>query len=277
MGGLRKRLPITYWCFLVGACALAAVPPFSGFYSKDVVIEAVHLSAIPGAGYAYVCLLLGSFVTAFYIFRAFFMTFHGESRLLPEHQHDVREHGVMVLPLVLLAIPSFFMGMYWVKAAVFSDPGLLATSMTPIPSYQVLSQLAQDFPGVWGYVAHAVFTWPFWLSMAGILTAWVTCLRRPQVADSAAQRLPWAKSALVGQYGFDALNDWVFVRGVKRMSNFFFYFTDLKVIDSGMVDGSGRFVVSVSRVARRIQTGCLHHYVIVMVLGLVALLAWMIG
>ena len=276
MGGLKKHLPVTYWCFLVGACALAAVPPFSGFFSKETVIEAVHLSVIPGAHYAYVCLLLGSFVTAFYIFRALFLTFHGESRLPARAQGDIREHAVMVMPLVVLAVPSLLLGGLWLKAAVMSQPAALVSSLSPQPAYQVLRELALTFPGVWGTIVHAFVTWPFWLSMAGIATAWLTCLAQPQLADMTATRCVWVKRALVNQYGLDTFNDWVFVRGVKRMADFLFYYTDLKVIDGRMVDGSGRSVVSVARVVRRIQTGCLHHYVIIMILGLVALLAWMI-
>jgi NADH-quinone oxidoreductase subunit L len=138
MGNLKKYMPITYVTFLVGALALAAIPPFAGFYSKDVIIEAVGLSSIPGSGYAHVCLMLGSFVTAYYIFRAFFMAFHGRERMDKSLQLKLRESSWSVLiPLLVLAIPSIFLGVVAIKAMLFSWPGLMGHSIHVLPRYNV--------------------------------------------------------------------------------------------------------------------------------------------
>jgi NADH-quinone oxidoreductase subunit L len=106
MGGLKKYMPITYWTMMIGALALIGFPGFSGYFSKDSIIEAVHLSELPGAGFAYVMIISGVFVTAFYTFRMLFLTFHGEERM-DEHtrEHLKESPAVVIIPLVLLAIP----------------------------------------------------------------------------------------------------------------------------------------------------------------------------
>jgi len=276
MGGLRRYLPVTYVCFFIGACALAAVPPFAGFFSKDVIIEAVHVSSIPGAQYAYWCLLIGAFVTSYYIFRAFFMTFHGEERIPEEVRGHLREHGTMTFSLVLLSIPSVVLGGLLMKPFLFSGTGMLGSSVSVLSQYNVLTILAAHFHGVWPYLLHSVSTLPFWLSLLGVVAAWFGTLACPQFPAWLASRFGWLQSVLIHQYGFDAINDWVFVRGVRRLSGFLFHSTDLLVIDDKLVNGTGRLAVWISQIVRQIQTGYLYHYVAMMVLGLIALLLWMI-
>jgi len=121
MGGLKKYMPITYITFLIGSLSLAAVPGFAGFFSKDSIIEAVHEISIPGAGYAYFCLALGAFVTAFYAFRAFFLTFHTEERMDPHTREHLKESPwVVTLPLVVLAVPSVIIGAMLIKPMLFA-------------------------------------------------------------------------------------------------------------------------------------------------------------
>ncbi len=151
MGNLKKYLPITYVTFLIGSLALAAIPPFAGFYSKDAIIEAVHLSTIPGASYAYVCLILGSFATAYYTFRVFFLAFHTNERIdkhTAEHLHE--PSWTMTVPLILLAIPSVILGGLLVNKMLFSATPLLAQSIHVAPQYDVLGELGKDFHGI-GY------------------------------------------------------------------------------------------------------------------------------
>ncbi len=146
MGNLRKYLPITYVTFLIGALALAAIPPFAGFYSKDAIIEAVHKATIPGAGYAYVCLVLGSFATAYYMFRVFFLAFHTHERMdkhVREHLHE--PSWTMTLPLILLAIPSVLLGGILVNKMLYSASPLLATSIHVAPQFNVLAELGKNF------------------------------------------------------------------------------------------------------------------------------------
>src|SRR3990167_3013491 len=146
MGGLRKYLPVTYITFLIGALALCAIPPFAGFYSKEAVIEAVHLSRIPGAEYAYVCLALGSFVTALYTFRALFMTFHGKENFDAHTRAHVKESPkVVTWPLILLAIPSVFLGATFVYQFLYATPPLLGKAIYVAPQYNVLTIMADHY------------------------------------------------------------------------------------------------------------------------------------
>ena len=276
MGGLRKYLPFTYLCFLVGACALAAIPPFAGFYSKDVVIEAVKFSHIPGASYAYWCLLIGAFVTGYYIFRAFFMTFHGEERIPEDVKAHLKEYPSMIFSLIVLAVPSILIGAATVKWFVIDSPAMLGASVHVLPQYNVLAQVAQHFHDLLSYTLHALMTLPFWFALAGIFMAWFTTLGFPAFSERLLSRFSWIQKILLGQYGFDAFNNWFFVRGANVLSQFFYKVTDLRLIDGRMVNGSGRAVVRLSAVVRRLQTGYLYHYVIVMLVGLIAFLVWMI-
>ncbi len=276
MGNLKKYLPVTYITFLIGALALSAVPPTAGFFSKDTVIEAVHHSTLFGAEYSYIMLLIGAFVTAYYIFRAFFMAFHTKEKMDDHTRSHLKEHWVMLVPLILLAIPSLLLGLFITKQMLYDTPGFLGGGITVLPKYNVLAQMSAEFHGVWPMVVHAVYTLPFWFSIIGILSAWFTVTIMPKIGAVLEKRLSWLHRILVAQYGFDLLNNWVFVKGGRILSNFFYRVGDLKVIDSGMVDGSGRSVARVSSMLRKLQSGYLFHYVFVMIIGLLGFLIWLI-
>lgn len=277
MGNLRKVLPITYITFLVGALSLSAIPPFSGFYSKDAIIEAVErASMIPGAHYAYICLLLAVFVTAFYIFRALFMTFHGKS-----HGHhgdeEIKEPAKVVLvPLIILAIPSFLLGIIMVKPMLYSHNPLLNKSIYVAPDRDVLAQMAHDYHGVFGSIAHAFLSLPLWLAIAGIVTAWVFYVRLPEIPAKVAQRFKLFYRVLMDQYGLNKLINLVFVQGSQKLSKFLYNVADMKVIDHSLVNGTGRGVTKLARVLRHIQSGYLYHYAFAMIIGLFGLLFWML-
>jgi NADH-quinone oxidoreductase subunit L len=286
MGGLRKYLPITYMTFLIGALALAALPPFAGFYSKDAIIEVVKHANMPGATYAYYCLLIGAFVTALYIFRAFFMTFHGNERMEHhsdhhEHDHDhgeIQEPGYPVLmPLVLLAIPSIFLGLVMVTPMLYSTQfSLLGNSIYVAPEFDYMAQLIPDYNGPIHMALTAFIHAPFWYSIAGILVAWLCYIKYPNWPAVAKKRAEFLYSILKNRYGFDAFNDLVFIRGTRGLSEFFYKVGDVKVIDNFLVNGAGRGVSRISVWMRKLQSGYLYHYVFVMVLGLFAFLAWVL-
>lgn len=283
MGNLRKYMPITYITFLVGALSLSAIPPFSGFYSKDAIIEAVREVTIPGGGYAYVCVLLGAFVTALYTFRAFFLTFHGEERIPTEIKPHVKESPASVwIPLVALAIPSLLLGgmmagpILYDKAGLFSQPAdLLGNSIHVAAQYDVMAKLAHHWHGAWAAAIGSVTAMPFWLAVAGIFVAWLTCIKCPQSRESLIKRFPLPYKVLVAKYGFDDFNQFVFVRGCRQLADYIFRFADAKFIDDWLVNGSGRAVARVSRATRHLQTGYLYHYAFAMILGLVVFLIWL--
>ncbi|HLB56612.1 MAG TPA: NADH-quinone oxidoreductase subunit L [Coxiellaceae bacterium] len=276
MGNLKKYLPVTYITFLIGALALCAIPPTAGYFSKDAVIEAVHASTIFGSQYSYIVLLIGAFVTAYYIFRAFFMAFHTKERMDEHTRTHLKEHWIMLFPLILLAIPSLLLGMFVVKPMLFDSPGFLGNSVFVLPQYNVLAEMSTRFHGVWHDIRTCVDTLPFWFSAAGIFSAWFIVIAAPKTSDFFAKRFSWIRKIFIAQYGFDIFNNWFFVRGTRKMSEFFFHTGDVKILDEGMVDGSGHGITRISRILRKLQSGYIFQYIFMMIVGLLALLIWLV-
>lgn len=277
MGGLWRKMPITYVCYAIGSLALCAIPPFAGFYSKDTIIEAAQLSQIPGATYAYYCVLLGAMVTALYTFRSFIMTFHGKPRMDSHTWDHVHESPRVVwVPLVLLAIPSVILGYLLLMPMLYSEPTLLARSIFVLPAHNVLAELGSEVKSPWQMALHAPEGMAFWLTLAGIGLAWICYSVYPKIPAVLATRFSWIYRLLVNKYGLDALNDHVFVAGSKSVGRFFYTVGDMKLIDGLFVNGSGRTVRWFSQVGRSLQSGYLYHYVTMMVLGLFAFLCWLL-
>lgn len=275
MGGLKSYLPVTYLTFGIGALALAAIPPFSGFYSKDAIIEAVRLSQTPGATYAYICVLAGAFITPLYIFRAFFLTFHGKSRVdtkLLSHVHE--SPWVVLVPLLLLAVPSIIAGGILVGPMLFDTPRLLGQSIFVLPDHDVLLMLSTEFHGATLMALHAPKTATFWLALLGIVVAWVFNVANPQWSKALQQRFSWVYAVLVRKFGFDDFNQLVIVHGTRQLGSFFYNITDLKVIDGIFVNGSGKLIRWFANWVRQMQTGYLYHYAVAMILGLGGFLGW---
>lgn len=277
MGGLARALPVTYLTFAIGALALAAIPPFSGFYSKDAIIEAVHLSTIPGARYAYACVLAGAFITPLYIFRALFLTFHGTSRMDPEAESHVKESPwVVLIPLVLLAVPSLIAGGMLVGPMLFANKTILGSSIFVLPQHNVLAELANHFQGAEAMALHAGQTSTLWLALAGIVTAWVFTLGFPAFAETLKKRFSFLYEIMVKKYGFDDFNQIVFVQGTRKLGQFFYKVCDLMFIDGLFVNGSGKLIRWLARVSCRMQTGYMYHYALAMVIGLAAFMGWLL-
>ncbi len=276
MGNLKKYLPVTYITFLIGALALAAIPPTAGFFSKDTIIDAVHQSNIFGSEYCYIVLLIGAFVTAYYIFRAFFMAFHTTERMDEHTRTHLREHWVMLFPLILLAIPSLLLGLFVTKDMLYNPTGFLSGSIIVLPQYDVLTKMGAEFGSVWHMMKESVFTLPLWFSVLGIFWAWMTVIIAPKINIFFAKYFNWIRKILIYQYGFDAFNKLVFERGTQIMSRFFYHIGDEKILDEGMVDGAGRNVARVSELLRKFQSGYLYHYVLAMIIGLLGFLVWLI-
>jgi NADH-quinone oxidoreductase subunit L len=277
MGGLRRYLPLTYICFLIGALALTAIPPFSGFYSKDAIIEAVHLSTIKGAGYAYVALMIGVFITALYTFRAFFMTFHGEERFNPQVRTHLQENGwVIKLPLILLAIAAIMVGFLLAYPMLYQHHGMLTQSLYVLPNYNVLAKLTEDYHGVWQLALHAVISLPFWLAVGGIVAAWWCYVYQPRLPTLLASKFNGPYHVLLAKYGFDDFNQFVFVRGTRGLAQILYKYGDVRIIDEGLVNGSGRLIAWAANTLKRLQTGYLYHYALAMIIGVLALILWQI-
>jgi NADH-quinone oxidoreductase subunit L len=276
MGGLRKYLPITYWTCLVGALALIGFPGTSGFFSKDALIDAVHLSHRAGSGYAYFCVLSGVFITALYTFRMFFMTFHGQPRM----DHHTQEHlhespWVVTVPLILLAIPSALIGWFTVEPMLFG--GYFGGAIHVLPVNDVVAQVGEEYHGsALAFMESALVAPPFWLAVLGVGTAWLFFLKNPALAESAERRFKWLHTILVDKYGFDWFNEHVIVAGARLLGGGLWRFGDQLVIDDGLVNGSARTVGWLGSVMRYAQSGYLYHYAFAMILGLASFLMWLL-
>ncbi|MCH9756084.1 MAG: NADH-quinone oxidoreductase subunit L [Gammaproteobacteria bacterium] len=278
MGGLWKKMPITYFTFLIGGLALCAVPPFAGFYSKDTIIEAAKVSLIPGSGYAYVCVALGAMVTAIYTFRAFFMTFHGTPRMTEKAYNHVHESPWVVwLPLVLLAIPSVMLGYVLYQPILFDKPGLLGASITVFQQFDSLAALAAEgLHSPMEAALHAPESPIFWLTMGGIILTWLAYIVWPSIPDRLARVFSVPYRVLQAKYGFDGFNDWFFVRGGRGLGRLFYRAGDTALIDGAMVNGTGRLVRWMALKGRAFQSGYVYHYMAIMAFGLLAFLGWLL-
>jgi len=273
MGGLWKLMPWTYGTLLIGAIASAGVPGFAGFFSKDAIIEAVHLSRTPGAGFAWLAVTACVFVTALYTFRLVFYAFHGKARF-DTHDHAPHESpAVVTVPLVLLAIPSICAG--WVIGPVLYG-GYFGNSISIAPTHSGLREMAEEFHGVLPMMAHAVKTVPFWLTVAGIAAAWYLYILKPELPAKLRQKAGVLVTVLEEKYGFDRFYDWFFAGGARKFGSGLWRFGDVTVIDGLMVNGSARLIGWFAGVVRLVQSGFIYHYAFFMIIGVSMLLTYFI-
>jgi NADH-quinone oxidoreductase subunit L len=273
MGGLRHRMPVTYWTALIGALALIGTPLFSGFYSKDALIDAVHASQRFGAGYAYWCVLLGVFVTALYTFRMIFMTFHGPERLdqhAREHFHDVGWD--MKAPLVALAIPSVIIGYLTVEPILFG--GYFGNAIKVLEAHDVVGELKAEWHGPMAFALHSLISAPAWLAALGVYAAWWCVLKRPEFGDAMRERFSGTYRVLVNKYYFDWFNENVLVPLARGLGVALWRGGDEVVIDGALVNGSADAVGRLAGVTRLLQSGFLYSYAFWMIIGLAVSLGW---
>ena len=290
MGGLRKYMPITWITSLIGSLALVGTPFFSGFYSKESIIEAVHHANVPGSGIAYWALLSGVFVTAFYSFRMYFLVFHGKPRFGTAHGHDAHGHDahghdghgahvphespwVVTVPLVLLAIPSIIIGALAADSMITGEyfKGVITVFADKHPA---MAALAEHWHGWVAMALHGFTSLPFWLMIAGIATAWYFYLVNPAIPARLQQTFKGIYTVLENKYYLDRFNEWFFAGGARRLGSGLWKRGDQGLIDGLVVNGSARLVGWFSRVLRQGQTGFLNHYAIAMIIGLAFLLFW---
>jgi len=293
MGGLRKYMPVTWITFLVGSLALIGTPFFSGFYSKDMIIEAVRYSDIPGARFGYFAVLAGVFVTALYTFRMYFLVFHGQPRWGRVHGHghdaaghDDHHHGlgpgdtphesprVVTVPLVLLAIASVVSGALWIEPMLFGD--FFADSIHVDGRHGAMATLAEHWHGWVALGTHALQTWPFWLALAGVVTAWFLYMVKPGVPAAIASAFGPIYRLLDNKYYLDRINEIVFAGGARLIGRGLWRGGDQTFIDGLIVNGSARLTAWFSGVLRLAQTGHLNTYAITMIIGVALLMLFVI-
>lgn len=294
MGGLWKYLPVTWLTALIGALALIGTPFTSGFYSKDSILIAVAHAQIPGATYAYFCVMAGVFVTAFYTFRMIFLVFHGKERFGQAHAHhdhaahgsDDHHHGlapgekphespkVVTVPLVLLAIPSLLIGAFTIDAMLFG--GWFANVIfVDEARHGAIAALREEFHGALAMGLHGLTSLPFFIALAGVALAAFFYLVQPDLPDRIAARVRWLYTILVNHYYFDRFNEIVFAGGARRLGRWLWQIGDRTVIDGAMVNGSAQIVGEVAEAGAALQSGRLYHYAFSMILGIAVLLLFL--
>ena len=304
MGGLWKYMPVTWLTSLLGSLALIGFPFLSGFYSKDMIIEAVKLSHISGAGYAYFCVIVGVFVTAFYSFRMYFLVFHGEERFGKEVEHHGHEHAhddhaddhhgddhddhahhglapgqkphespwVVTLPLVLLAIPSVIVGFFTIEPMLFG--GFFDKVIHVGENHGVLKELAEEFHGAYGMAIHGLMTLPFALAMSGVALAWFFYMVAPSIPAAIMRTFKPIHTLLENKYYFDRFNEIVFAGGARLLGRGLWKIGDQAVIDGMVVNGSAKFVGLIAQLSRLFQSGHIYQYAFSMIFGVVILLTF---
>ncbi len=290
MGGLRKYMPITWITSLLGSLALIGTPLFSGFYSKDEVIMAVKASQLYGSGFAYFAVMAGVFVTAFYSFRMYFLVFHGKERFdqnpdahHDDHGHDDHGHAekphespwVVIAPLVLLAIPSVFLGFMAIQPMLFGD-FFKDAIFVDAAKHTAMQELAKDFHGAAQLALHGLMTMPFWLAVAGVALSYYMYIINPALPAKIKARIEPIYTLLENKYYMDWFNENVLARGARMLGTGLWKGGDQTLIDGGLVNGSWKLVGLVSGLVRRAQTGYLYHYALVMILGLFVLMTYFV-
>jgi len=286
MGGVRKYMPITWITSLLGSLALIGTPFFSGFYSKDSIIEAVAASHLPAASWAHFAVLAGVFITAFYSFRMYFLVFHGKERFdqNPDahHGHGHDEHHaphespwVVTLPLVLLAIPSVLIGYFTIEPMLFGDFFKEAITVNHV-LHPAMSDLGEKFHGALAMAEHGFGTLPFALALAGVVVSFYMYMINPRVPAAIERLFKPVHTLWVNKYYLDAFNEQVLARGTRWLATGLWKGGDQGLIDGFIVNGSWHLVGRMARFARRLQTGYLYHYALLMILGMFGLITYFV-
>lgn len=274
MGNLRPYLPITYVTMLLGSLALIGFPFFSGFYSKDLIIESVRHSTVWGSSYASFCVTASVFVTALYSFRMFFLVFHTKPKMDADTQSHLHEPPAVVwLPLVCLAIPSVILG--YVTLGTFTE-ATLAQSIFVLPEHNVVEAVHAHFHDPIETGLHFPYSLPFWLAFAGVCAAWIGYVLCPTLTERIKQANTCLYSILINKYGFDHFNQAVLATGTRWLAMFCWRVGDRTCIDGVMVNGSAKTIKLSANLMRGIQSGYLVHYAMAMVTALIVMSIWLI-
>ena len=295
MGGVRKYMPITWITSLLGSLALIGTPLFSGFYSKDSIIQAVHESHLAGASFAYYAVLAGVFITAFYSFRMYFLVFHGKERYdqNPDALHDAHDthgrhdgHGqhadkphespwVVTVPLILLAIPSVVIGFMTIKPMLFGEFFRDAIFVNG-NKHHAMEELAKIFHGPLQMAFHGLMTPPFWLALSGVVLSYYMYMINPALPAAIKRTFMPVFNLLENKYYLDWINENILARGARMLGAGLWKVGDQKIIDGFFVNGSWKLVGWASGIVRKAQTGYLYHYALVMILGIFVLMTYFV-
>ncbi|HIH2763021.1 MAG TPA: NADH-quinone oxidoreductase subunit L [Candidatus Azoamicus sp.] len=287
MGNLKKYMPITYYTMLIGSLALAGIPGFAGFFSKDLIIDSVKMSSVPFAGFIYYVLVFAVFVTSFYSFRMFFLVFHTNERIHHHSNHDnhhsdhndhqessIKESPfVITIPLIILSIFSLISG--W----LFFDKILAGFFENAIfvKDNSILLHLKHELVSSNHLFLHGFISLPFLMSVLGIICAWYLYCVNSSVVLFIRNKFNFIYSVLINKYGFDDFNQYILALGTRKLGFFFWKIGDLLFIDKLIVNGIPLIIKYFSDFVRGLQSGRIYNYVYIMVTGFALLLYYVVA
>ncbi len=268
MGGLRKYMPITFVTFAIATLAISGIPPFAGFFSKDEIL--MHLYAKSPILWALA--LLGSAMTAFYMFRLFFLTFFGDFRGTAEQKHHLHESPLtMTLPLIILAMLSVGGGLLNIPEVFVKEADTLSKFLAPI--YETAQKLNPDLFKAYKIshsTEYALMGVSVGVALLSIILAYVIFVARKSVPKSESEQRGFAK-LLANKYYVDEIYEAIIVKPIQGISQFLA--NTFEVVVDFFVEGVGQLVKSLSRTFRRLQTGIVNIYIFAIVLGAVVWIA----
>ena len=270
MGGIWKKIPITYALMWVGSLALAGIPFFAGYYSKDLILEAAWAASSNSGYFAFWLGCLAAFLTAFYSWRLLLLTFHGNfnsSKEVLDHVHE--SPFVMLIPLFVLALGAIFSGWYFYNDFVgYNWKEFWGNSI-------FISEKHKAFK-----LAHYVPLWvkylPIFLAILGILCAYLFYVLNPNLPKILSKRFSPIYNLFYNKWYFDELYDYFFVKSFIKLGNFFWKKGDEGTIDRFGPNGISNLVKNISSKSIIIQSGYIYHYAFAMLIGLVVLITWLL-
>jgi len=280
MGQLKKYMPITYITMLIAALALSGVPPFAGFWSKDLIIESVGVRELGWIGdFAYFAVLSGVFMTAFYTFRMFFLTFHNSDRVPAKTRSHLHESPkVITIPLMILAVGALVTGAWGVLVLDVANPeivnGYFGTSLFVLDVHNPLLAIAEEGHHAW---YHFVFSAPFWLALSGIGLAFVMYFRETDMPGKLVAATKPVYTFLLNKWYWDELYERTLMRPAQCLGNMLWQKGDLGMIDKGVIHGGivGGVLAGMNRM-RDAQTGYVYHYAFAMIIGVFGALTYLV-
>lgn len=264
MGGVRKYLVVTYALMWVGSLALAGIPPFAGFFSKDLILESAFMNGSSTGYWLYALGTVAALMTAFYSFRVIFLTFHGQSKLDDDHLKHVHDSpDSMLIPMLVLVVGAIF-------------GGLVFHSMAAVEWWQgAIHVLPQNMVDVHHISLIAKFT-PLVFSLLGIWAAWQVYIRRQGLATKIAQQLSPLYAVSFNKWYIDELYNWAIVKNIKHAANSLWQLGDVKGIDAIGPMGAAWLAGKSALRLRATQTGYIFHYAFALIVGVCVLITWLI-
>jgi NADH-quinone oxidoreductase subunit L len=277
MGNLRKYMPITYYTMLIGSLALAGIPGFSGFFSKDLILDSVKMSNVPFSGLVYYVLIIGVFVTALYSFRMFFLVFHTSERFnnnsdnYSSHIHE--SPFVIILPLIILSVFSIFSGWLFFDSVL---NGYFGQAIF-IKNLDIFNHIKHELFSSGSLFSHGFLSLPFFMSLLGIVCAWYFYCFNNKLVEFIVNKFYFIYVVLINKYGFDGFNQYIVALGTRKLGVFLWKMGDIFFIDKLFVNGIPLFIKYLSNFLRLFQSGRVYNYVYIMVIGLALLLYYIIA